>query len=151
MAYVALKPCCFAGHRFRIGETIPDERVHPGNANNAVKMGLIAEQAGEAGIPAQNTEAPVNPPVEKMTIVIHAEEGDLPLELTCEGLQAVVDVLTSNVEDAEPIIEAMTDSDALILLHVTDTRKGIKTVAEARAKALNEESTEETEESEGEQ
>lgn len=147
MAYVALKPCCFAGHRFRIGETVPDELIHPGNARNAVKMGLIAEHAGEAGAPAKTPEPPVIPPVEKMTICIHAEEGDLPLDLTKEGLQAVVDVLTSKVDDAEPIIEAMTDGDALILLHLTDTRKTVKNAAEARAKALNEN----PEESEGEQ
>ena len=138
MAYVALKPCCFAGHRFRIGETVPDELIHPGNAKNAVKMGLIAEHAGEAGTPAKTPETPVIPPVEKMTVNIHAEEGDLPLDLTQEGLQAVVDVLTSNVEGAEPIIAAMTDGDALILLHLTDTRKSVKNAAEARAKALNE-------------
>lgn len=147
MAYVALKPCCFAGHRFRIGEIVPDEFVHPGNANNAVKMGLIAEQSGEAGTPAKTTEGQVNPPAATMTVNIHAEEGDLPLELTQEGLQAVVDVLTSNVDDAEPVIEAMTDGDALILLHLTDNRKSIKAAAEARAKALNGDS----EESAGEQ
>ena len=142
MAYVALKPCCFAGHRFRIGEPIPGEFVHPGNANNAVKMGLIAEQAGEAGTTAHTPEAKVNPPAAAMTVNIHAEEGELPLELTQEGLQAVVDVLTSNVDDAEPIIAAMTDGDALILLHLTDNRKSIKAAAEARAKALNEDSKE---------
>ena len=138
MAYVALKPCCFAGHRFRIGETVPDEVIHPGNARNAVKMGLIAEHAGEAGTPAKTPETPVNPLVEKMTVNIHAEEGDLPLELTQEGLQTVVDVLTSKVEAAEPIVAAMADGDALILLHETDSRKAIKAAAEARAKALNE-------------
>ena len=140
MAYVALKPCCFAGHRFRIGETIPDEFVHPGNANNAVKMGLIAMQPGNATQTVEQSAETTSAPVETMTVNIHAEEGDLPLNLTAEGLQAVVDVLTSNVEDAEPIIEAMTDGDALILLHIADTRKTVKTAAEARAKAINEES-----------
>ena len=147
MAYVALKPCCFAGHRFRIGEIVPDEFVHPGNANNAVKMGLIAEQSGEAGTPAKTAEEQTNPPAATMTVIIHAEEGDMPLDLTQEGLQAVVDVLTSNVDDAEPVIEAMTDGDALILLHLADGRKGVKAAAEARAQALNGDS----EESAGEQ
>lgn len=139
MAYVALKPCCFAGRRFLIGETIPDEVVHPGNANNAIRMGLIAKQDGTAvttAVPGEETETHT---VETMTVNIHAEEGDLALNLTSEGLQAVVDILTSNVEDAEPIVAAMTDGDALILLHIADTRKSIKTAAEARAKALNEE------------
>lgn len=139
MAYVALKPCCFAGHRFRIGETVPDEVVHPGNANNAVKMGLIARQPGDATHSMEDTAEGGTTTVETMPVVIHAEEGDLTLNLTAEGLQAVVDILTSNVEDAEPIVAEMTDGDALILLHLTDYRKGIKVAAEARAKALNEE------------
>ena len=154
MAYVALKPCCFAGHSFRIGETVPDEVVHPGNANNAVKMGLIAEQPGAAAPAAAPGEKTETPTVETMTVNIHAEEGDLPLNLTAEGLQAVVDVLTSTVEAAEPIVEAMTDGDALILLHAADYRKGVKEAAAARAKALTEEESaeaEETEESAGEQ
>ena len=145
MAYVALKPCCFAGHRFRIGETIPDEVVHPGNANNAVKMGLIAKQPGDATTHVDTPAETGNTTVETMAVTIHAEEGDLPLNLTAEGLQSVVDVLTSNVDDAEPIVAAMTDGDALILLHMTDNRKSIKAAAEARAQALN------AEESEGEQ
>lgn len=133
MLYVALKPCCFAGHRFRIGDNIPGEMIHPGNADNLVKMGVIAKQTGES-----NPEtSPANNEAAAITVTIHAEEGDLPLELTKEGLQAVVDVLTSNVEDAEPVIAAMNDGDALILLHLTDTRKSVKNAAEARAKALN--------------
>lgn len=139
MAYVALKPCCFAGHRFRIGETVPDELVHPGNADNAVKMGLIARQPGEATQTVAQTAAKVCTAVETMSVTIHAEKGDMDLNLTAKGLQAVVDVLTSKVEDAEPIVAAMTDADALILLHCTDNRKSVKVAAETRAQALNEE------------
>ena len=133
MAYVALKPCCFAGQRFKIGENIPDGIVHPGNAKNLVKMGVIAEQNGET------EKVVITETVQQETIivVIHAEEGDMPLNLTAEGLQSVVDVLTSKPSDAEPIIEQMTDGDALILLHITDNRKTVKAAAEARAQALS--------------
>ena len=71
-----------------------------------------------------------------MAVVIHAEGGDMSLNLTAKGLQDVVDVLTSTVDEAEPIVEAMTDGDALILLHAADSRKGIKAAAEDRAQAL---------------
>lgn len=127
MAYVALKPCCFAGQRFKIGETIPGGLIHQGAANNLVKMQVIAEQGGA---PAATTSA-------KATVVIHADEGDLPLELTSDGLQAVFDALTAKAADVEPIIERMTDGDALILLHITDNRKAVKAAAEARAKAIS--------------
>ena len=130
MAYVALKPCCFAGQNFKIGEIVPDAIVHPGNANNLVKMGVIAEQNTH-----QETVV-VHEPLDTMAVVIHADGGDMPLNLTAKGLQAVVDVLTSTVDEAEPIVEAMTDGDALILLHAADSRKGIKAAAEDRAQAL---------------
>lgn len=140
MAYVALKPCCFAGQRFKIGESVPDELIHPGAVNNLVKMQIIAEQDGTTTKETDNIQPPA------ITIDIHAEEGDLPLELTNEGLQAVFDVLTGKTAEAEAVIERMTDGDALILLHISDSRKAVKAAAEARAKAISRE-----EESAGEQ
>ena len=47
------------------------------------------------------------------------------------------------------MVEKMTDGDALILLHLADSRKTIKTAAEDRAKALS--AKQEEPESEGEQ
>ena len=131
MAYVALKPCRFAGQSFKIGEEIPDGIVHPGVANSLVKMQVIAE-ADDGTKPVVEQKEPAT-----ISLLISVEEGDLPLEVTKEGLQAVVNVLTGTAPQAEPIIEQMTDGDALILLHMTDGRKTIKNAAEARAKALN--------------
>ena len=34
MAYVALKPCKFAGQIFKIGERVPEEAILPGAASN---------------------------------------------------------------------------------------------------------------------
>lgn len=130
MAYVALKPCRFAGQSFNIGEEIPDGIVHPGAANNLVKMQVIAE--------AGNTTPDHTPdPVSTITLRIPVQEGDLLLEVTHEGLQSVVTVLSGKTAEAEPVIGAMTDGDALILLHMVDSRKAVKAAAEARAKALN--------------
>lgn len=153
MAYVALKPCCFAGQRFKIGGNIPDGIVHPGNAKNLVKMGVIAEQNGAAETTVVKTEIIQQ---ETINVVIHAKEGDMPLNLTAEGLQNVVDVLTGKASEVEPIIAQMTDGDALILLHITDSRKAVKEAAEARAQALSPEEPEDEqspdpEESEGDQ
>ena len=149
MAYVAIKPCRFGGQSFRIGDVVPSELLHKGAVKNLLKMGRIAAENGEIASEPVN-ESPNNP----ITVVIRAEEGDMPLELTAEGLQAVFDVLTSTATQAEPVIGSMTDGDALILLHLSDSRKTIKEAAEARAKALNaepaeEEEKEETETSEG--
>lgn len=133
MAYVALKPCSFAGQRFRIGETVPAEVIQPGAARNLVKMGLIADDGAATTMAAA---APAAPAKDTVTITVHAKEGDMPLEPTTAGLQALFDVLTANIADAEPTINEMTDGDALILLDFVDNRKSIKDIARTRAKEL---------------
>lgn len=137
MKLIAKKPCGFGGKQFFIGEEIPAEYVLNPKAQEKLGTLVIVNDGDEASHPASV--------VETMEVAIHAEEGDLHLNLTKDGLQAFVDVITNNVADAKPIIEQMTDGDALILLHIADDRKDIKKAAEARAKELS------PEESEGEQ
>lgn len=134
MAYTALKPCTFAGQTFKIGEIVPDELIHPENVNNLVKMGKIAVTGDSAYIeqPKQATASP-----DFVSVDVKAEEGTITLEVTKNGVQAIFDVLTCNVSEAEQIINEMTDNDALILLHLSDSRKAIKAAAETRAKEIN--------------
>ena len=131
MAYIALKPCRFAGQSFRVGAIVPAEIVQPGASKSLVRMGIIAAEGDVETLTPQEGEATI-------AITIHANEGDMPLDVTGEGIQSVFDVLTSNAKTAETIIDGMTDGDALILLHVSDSRKSIKELAENRAKALSE-------------
>lgn len=148
MKLIAQKPCSFGGKKFYIGDEIPAQLIL--NPHAQAKMGVVAIVNDEAAtIPPAVVDEETDPPVDTITVVIHAEEGDLPLNLTAEGLQSVVDVLTSTAPDAEPIIQQMTDGDALILLHITDSRKAIKAAAEARAQALSPE--EDEDEGEGEE
>lgn len=140
MKLIAQKPCGFGGKKFYIGDEIPAEYVLDPKAQEKRGVLVIVGDGTMAPAPA----APVAP-VEAMEVVIHAVEGDMSLNLTKEGLQAVVDVITSKPSEAKPVIEQMTDGDALILLHIADNRKEIKTAAENRAKALS------PEESAGEQ
>ena len=121
MKLIAKKPCSFGGMRFYIGDEIPADLVM--NPREQEKMDVL--------VLVEDAPAPI-------TITVKAEEGDMPLEPTVEGLQAIFDILTCKPEEAKPIIENMTDGDALILLHMSDSRKAIKTAAEARAKAINE-------------
>ena len=138
MKLIAKKPCSFGGKKFYIGWEIPAELVL--NPQEQEKMGRLAIVADNATA-APPAEAPAEDQVtvDAMAVVIRAAEGDMTLNLTAEGLQAVVDVLTSTVDDAEPIINQMVDDDALILLHAADYRKGVKEAAAARAQALAEE------------
>lgn len=126
MKLIAKKPCSFGGKSFFIGEEIPSELVIDPKAQEMMGKIVIAGDASKAGSASS------------VAISVHVEEGDMPLEISNTGLQEIFDVLTGNVEDGEAIINKMTDDDALILLHLTDGRKSIKAAAEARAKALNE-------------
>ena len=137
MKMIARKPCSFAGKKFFNGDMVPAEIVL--DPHGQEKMGVLAIVNDDAGTTQHCNE------VDTMTVVVHAEKGDMHLNLTQEDLQSVVYVLTSNVDDAEPVVAAMANGDALILLHMTDNRKSIKAAAEARAQALN------AEESAGEQ
>ena len=137
MAYVALQPCRFAGQDFRIGDQIPGDLIHPGAAKNLVKMKKIADTGADDG-----SAKTVVIPAPAFSIAIKVEEGEMRLEPTEEGVQAVFSVLTSKAAEAEGIISKMTDADALILLHMSDGRKAIKAAAEERAKALSPENGE---------
>ena len=132
MKLIAQKRCSFGGKKFYIGDEIPVELVLNPKAQES--MGVIAIASDAADTVAPEITMPI--PLPTMNVVVHAEEGDLPLDLTACGLQSIVTVMTSNVDDAEPIVDMMTDNDALILLHMIDTRKTIKAAAEARAKSL---------------
>ena len=145
MKLIAKKPCNFGGKKFYIGDEIPAEFVLDPKAQE--KMGVLVQ------VDAQGHPAPVpdqeEPEESAITINVPVEEGDLNLYVTREGIQDVFSVLTAKTSEAEPIIEKMTDGDALILLHLADSRKTIKTAAEDRAKALS--AKQEEPESEGEQ
>lgn len=134
MKLIAKKPCSFGGKKFYIGEEIPSEYVL--NPNMQEKLGVIAIIGDDN--PTPTPAAPEAKPVqaESLEVFIHAKEGDIPLHLSKEGLQAVVDALTNNVQEAEEIVAQMTDGDALILLDIADTRKSIKNAAKERAQAL---------------
>ena len=67
MAYTALRPCCFSGEKFTVGQSVPAELIRPGVADALVKMGVIAPQGGQAP-----KAAPA--PVEAVTLTVHAEE-----------------------------------------------------------------------------
>lgn len=129
MAYIALQPCRVAGVDYRVGDKIEGGVFVENRAAQLEAMQIIARD-GES--------APIQVAVSSVPIVLHAEDGDFTISVSHGGIQAVVDALTSTLSDAEPVIEAMTENDALILLHATDSRKGVKDAAASRAKALEE-------------
>lgn len=145
MKLIARKPCSFGGKKFFIGDEVPTDLVL--NPKEQEKMGVVSIVT-DTNVGHKEPE-PAPAPVSKITVTVHADEGDMPLEMTPEGLQAIFDALIGKPEEAEKIINQMEDGDALILLHISSTKKAIKAAAEARAQALN--AAQEGAESEGEQ
>lgn len=146
MRLIAKKPCSFGGKKFFIGDEIPAEYVvDPAAQEKRRVLAVLGEGEGaEASAPSETT-------VSTVELTIKAEEGLVAINPSVDGIQAVFDCLGSTVEEAEEIIAQMTDGDALILLHTTDSRKGVKTAAETRAKELAAAEEPEATEEEGDQ
>ena len=140
MRLIAKKPCSFEGQKFYIGDEIPAELV--ANPKAQERMGVIAIAGGT--IPPdelQNMVAKVGEV--KFEILIHAEEGDLPLQVTNEELSVFTDILqipvakTEDKQKVSEMIQNIESEDLLIMLDALDGRKFIKEEAQARAQALN--------------
>lgn len=138
MKLIAKQPCSFGGKRFYIGDEIPAELVlEPKTQEKYGKLTIVNDEA----------EAPVEPggEVTVVPLVISGRE----MELAPESIQAVMDVLTSNAEEAEKLVKQIDSDDMLFLLHAADSRKTVQAAAKARAQALME--AQEGEESAGDQ
>lgn len=137
MKLIAKKPCRFGGKKFYIGEEIPAELVL--NPQAQEKMGVLVIVDGDAECGAQ--PAVISAP--KLIICVNTDGGNMELEPTAGGLQDIFNVLAAQPAAAKDIINEMTDEDALILLHLSDSRKAVKAAAEERAKSLRESAGEE--------
>ena len=137
--FIAMKPCSFGSkHNYLIGDKIPDGVVAPDAVKRLTKMGIIVE----VEVPAP--------------ITMEVKADDMTINLTQEDLQAVMDVLTANAEDAAARIKAIEGMDILFLIHAAESRKTVQAAAKARAQELAEAENataepETPEESEGDQ
>lgn len=128
---IALKPCSFGGEKFYIGDEIPAEYV-----------ASPATQEKQDVLKVVNVEAEVNVqeniviPEPSLSLIVQSGDNEMILEPSDAGIQDVFNVLIGKAADAEAIINQMDDGDALILLHLADSRKSIKAAAELRAKEL---------------
>lgn len=139
MSIIALKPCTFGGKKFLIGDKIPENLVV--NPKVQAKMGTIAISGGT--IPPEELQQYTSQVGEvKFEIIIHSENGDLPLAVTNEELSIFTDILQINVSKTEDkqkvsdMIQNIESEDLLIMLDALDGRKFVKEEAQERAAAL---------------
>lgn len=138
---IAKKPCSFGGEKFYIGDEIPEALVQ--NPATQEKYGILAILEGDAVTPAPTVNATVvSDPVLTITVCVDGEQMDL--EPTDDGLQDIFSALIGSADTAISIVNKMTDNDALILLHLSDTRTTVKKAAKARGEKLQELNTEES-------
>ena len=128
---IALKPCSFGGKKFYIGDEIPPEYVASPAAQE--KLGVLTVVNLEAEVEVDET---IVIPETKLSIIVQHDDKEMTLEPTDRGVQDVFTVLIGKATEAEDIIHKMDDADALILLHLADSRKTVKELAELRAKEL---------------
>lgn len=141
MKLIAKKPCSFGGEKFYIGDEIPVEYVLDPVAQERLGVLAIVKVDDAEGGQGGDHECPPQPIVisdPMLTICVHVNGEDVELEPTDSGLQDIFNVLIGPAEAAAAIIKEMDDEDALILLHMADSRKSVKNAAEARAKAIRE-------------
>lgn len=141
MKLSALKPCKFGGKSFKIGEEIPAELVM--NPKAQAKMGVISVSDGEAVSQEELQECTAQVGIVKFEVPVHAEEGDLVLQVTNEELTVFTDILQIGVKTTEDkqkisdIVQNIESMDLLIMLDALDGRKHVSEEAKARAEALN--------------
>lgn len=139
MKIIAQKPCSFEGQKFFIGDEILASLV--ANPKTLEKMGVIAI-AADGGISPQATAHTVSP--ELIEVIVHSENGDLPLNVTNAELSVFTDILQIGVNKAEDkqkiseMIQKIESEDLLIILDALDGRKFVKDEAKAKAQELSE-------------
>lgn len=143
MSYICVKKLSVGGKAYHPGETIPDEVFLDGRAGKLRAYGYIAEVAadtpmltaqpggmdGETGLVAEaDTSATFCVTLE------HDESGaGIAYPITGEQLQAAVNIMQKNANDAMAAIGEEVDETVLTFIVKVDSRK---TVTQAATKQL---------------
>ena len=140
MKLIAKVPCSFGGKKYYIGDEIPvDAVLNPEYQEKLGVLTIVNIDESENGSGDCDCEPEINPIViadPTFSILVRTKEGEMELEPTDDRMQDIFTVLIGRAEDAAAVINQMDDNDSLMLLHLADSRKTVKELAEARAKAL---------------
>lgn len=130
MTYTVLKPFNSGGKRHRVGDTVGGDHIDPKSAPWLARSGYIA-QTKEID---QTEFSPCLARNEGGHITIPIMEDESVLEATVSS-RSVVEALTTmqkNVEEATKDIMKSEDMDALLILEVADSRRGVQKAAGER-------------------
>lgn len=131
--FVALKDICFAGKKYLAGEEIPEGAVIPSRVTALLRSHWIAEQ--KKGTESYLADAePSDPKADKISVLIRKTEHGLFLKP--EEVPQIFAIMQMNVEEAAEAIAMLESGNVLEVLKEVESRKGVKTAAEARMKEI---------------
>ena len=109
MDYIALRPCTFAGQRYRIGETVPGAAVMDGKRQ--IAPGPLAARRDTAAAAAD----------------ISVTIGGAQIGFSADEMQAVFDILQADSRDAAAAIQTEQRENVRQLIAACDSRRSVKT------------------------
>lgn len=138
MDYICLKPLALGGVEYKPGDIISFETVLPARERPLKSYGYIA--AANAGVSVLGgfmaTAAPAADDGDSIEIPIKGAGEEMFVSISKDTAAFVLSLLQETVEEAAAMIQSVEDENTLILIHATDSRKGVKNAAKERASSL---------------
>lgn len=135
-SYVALKPICLKGRRYRIGENVPTEAVIESQAPKLKRMGYLADSDERK---EEIVAAPkIIPPLKIILPVKENGEVKGTISLELGEMQDVFEIVQMDVKGAAEAVALLSTADALQAVCICDSRKGVREAAGKRITQLME-------------
>lgn len=134
-SYVALKPICLKGKRYRIGENVPAEAVIESQAPKLKRMGYLADSD------ERNEEIAALPETIPCSVILPViDNGEVRETITIGPgeLQALFEIVQMDVKGAAAAVSMLSTFDILQAVCICDSRKGVREAAYRRMAQLRE-------------
>ena len=139
MDYICLKPLTLGGVEYKPGDTISFDTVLPARERPLKSYGYIA--AANAGVSTFGSfMAPAAPAMDdggSIEVPIKGAGEEMSVSISKDTAAFVLSLLQETAEEAVAMIQNVDDENTLILIHATDSRKGVKNAAKAKAASLH--------------
>ena len=132
-SYVALKPICLKGRRYRIGENVPAEAVIESQAPKLKRMGYLADSD------ERNEEIAALPETIPCSVILPViDNGEVRETITIGPgeLQALFEIVQMDVKGAAAAVSMLSTFDILQAVCICDSRKGVREAAYRRMAQL---------------
>lgn len=131
--FIALKDIRLAGRKYLAGEEIPEGAVIPSRVTALLRSHWIAEQKQGTEYYLAETDT-LEPDTTKISVLI--KKTNQGVFLNPQEVSEVFAIMQMNLDEATEAIQTIENGSVLEVLKETDSRKGIKTAAEAKMKEI---------------